>query len=170
MQIVNVCIDLLAVSPLPSIPSFIPFLSWCYHPPSVISWSLPALASLLPLIFTPLLLRHILLSEWSTQQSACVCVSVGAILYLCKQRCLSGHWSEVSQYYRLLLRDREMTNSESEWVRVCFNAFFMSVYWHAWFSGCRACLRFCCLCLSLRPIYCLRATTVVKSSRKTFGV
>lgn len=100
----------------------------------------------------------------------CMCVSVGAILYLCKQRCLSGHWSEASQYYRLLLRDREMTNSESEWVRVCFNAFFMSVYRHAWFSGCRACLRFCSLCLSLRPIYCLRATTVVKSSRKTFEV
>lgn len=131
--VVDVCIDLLAVSPLSSIPSFISFLSWRYHPPSN-SYQFKSPCSPFPTsshfsATSPQSYSPVKMINWAECS-----VFVGAILYLHKQRRLSGRWSAVSQYYRLLLGDREMTNSASEWVCVCFNA-FLCLYRHARFSS-----------------------------------
>ena len=77
-------------------------------------------------------------------------------------------------YYRLLLRHRKMKNSKSELVFsvcVCIRLHALSCPCTGLLASLLASMLFenliLSLCLSLRPICCLRATTVVKSSRQT---
>lgn len=132
MQIVDLSIDLAAASFFH--PSLHPFPSFSdvitlHH--AVISLFLPTFPSLFSLLITPL-------QPYSPVK---VCVRV----------CLCVHtaWPMVRgkdcPYYKLLLRDRQMTNSESEWMCVCICVqAFMSAQTYFVFLWARK-----CACLSI---------------------
>lgn len=101
---------------LPSSPDVISL----HH--TVISLFLPTLPSTISLIFTPLFFSHIALSKWSPKQGVYVCLCVYFVLVQGKISVWPVVRAKDCLYNRLLLGDRETTNSESEWVYVCLIA------------------------------------------------
>lgn len=173
MQIVDLSIDLPAASLLPHILPSISLLSWRYHPSSYSYQFISPHASFL--ISPP---RH---SSTPLQPYSPVkMITAAGCVCLCVCTCVSVRgkisvWPMVRGKtvciinYSLETGKRQIVKV-NECVCVCLHA-LSSVYQHFCFSVSQAvCLfkyLFLSLCLSLRPICCLRATTVVKSSRQT---
>lgn len=122
MQIVDLCIDLPAASLLPSILSSTSLLSWRYHPSSYSYQFISPHSSfhIFPHLHSPSVILPCQ-NDHLSRVYMCVCVCISVLV----QGNISV-WPVVRAkdclYYRLLLGDRETTNSESEWVYVCLIA------------------------------------------------
>lgn len=166
MQIVGLSIDLPAAAFLPSIHPSIYFLPFPMLSPSIMQLSV---------YFSPHFLTYSP-SNTSLQlyPPVKVCVYMHVCAYLSVQEEISV-WPMVRGkdclYYKLLLRDRQMTNSDSEWVCVsvwcvCTDIFVFSLSHEVGLLK----YLFPFLYLSLCPICGLRATSVANITRQTFFV